>query len=130
MMGGDRRYQPKHVERFTDINKLYIVASCWTIIGICFTMHGPLNVKYMWSLQPRKTCRARHMLVTALLPQVLGGYRHFSTYEGYDEQNNIIWKYHYVITVEVCKPAALCNTDNSFHRIISRLTGELSGLQS
>ena len=27
------RYHPKHVERFTDINKLYIVAS-WTIIGI------------------------------------------------------------------------------------------------
>ena len=30
------RYHPKHVERFTDINKLYIVASCWTIIGIYF----------------------------------------------------------------------------------------------
>ena len=28
------RYHPKHVERFTGINKLYIVASCWTIIGI------------------------------------------------------------------------------------------------
>jgi len=39
------RYHPKHVERFTDINKLYIVASFWTIIGIYFTMHGPLNVK-------------------------------------------------------------------------------------
>jgi hypothetical protein len=23
------RYHPKHVEQFTDINKLYIVASCW-----------------------------------------------------------------------------------------------------
>ena len=30
------RYHPKQVERFTDINKLYIVASCWTIIGIYF----------------------------------------------------------------------------------------------
>jgi len=41
------RYHPKHVERFTDIlvNKLYIVASCWTIIGIYFTMQGPLNLK-------------------------------------------------------------------------------------
>ena len=29
-----RRYHPKHVERFTDINKLYIVASCWTTIGM------------------------------------------------------------------------------------------------
>jgi len=27
------RYYSKHVERFTDINKLYIVASCWTIIA-------------------------------------------------------------------------------------------------
>ena len=39
------RYHPKHVERFTDINKLYIIVSCWTIIGLYFTMHGPLNVK-------------------------------------------------------------------------------------
>jgi len=28
------RYHLKHVEWFTDINKLYIVASCWTFIGI------------------------------------------------------------------------------------------------
>jgi len=41
---GGRRYHPKHVERFTDRIKLYIVASC-TIIGTYFTMHGPLNVK-------------------------------------------------------------------------------------
>jgi len=40
------RYHPKHVQRFTDINKLYIVASCWTINGTYFTMHGPLNVKF------------------------------------------------------------------------------------
>jgi len=29
------------------VNKLYIVASCWTIIGIYFTMHGLLNVKFI-----------------------------------------------------------------------------------
>jgi hypothetical protein len=28
------RYHPKHVLQFTDINKLYIVASCWTSIDI------------------------------------------------------------------------------------------------
>jgi hypothetical protein len=28
------RYHPKHVEQFTDINKLYIVASLWIIIGL------------------------------------------------------------------------------------------------
>ena len=39
------RYHPKLVERFTDINKQYIVASCLTIIGIYFTKHGPFNVK-------------------------------------------------------------------------------------
>jgi hypothetical protein len=38
------RYHPKHGKQFTDINKLYIVASCWIIIDI-FMMHGPLNVK-------------------------------------------------------------------------------------
>jgi hypothetical protein len=27
-------YHPKHVQQFTDTNKLYIVASCWTIIDI------------------------------------------------------------------------------------------------
>ena len=38
-------YHPQYVQRFTDTNKLYIVASCWTIIRIYFTSHGPLNVK-------------------------------------------------------------------------------------
>jgi hypothetical protein len=28
------RYHPKYVEQFTDINKLYIFASCWTVIDI------------------------------------------------------------------------------------------------
>jgi hypothetical protein len=28
------RYHPKHVEQFTDINKLHVVASCWTIFDI------------------------------------------------------------------------------------------------
>jgi len=26
------RCHPKHVEQYADVNKLYIVASCWTII--------------------------------------------------------------------------------------------------
>jgi len=39
------RYHPKHVERFTDINKLYIVASCWIGIATCYTMHGSLTHK-------------------------------------------------------------------------------------
>jgi hypothetical protein len=28
------RYHQKHVEQFTDVNKLYIVTSCWIIIDI------------------------------------------------------------------------------------------------
>ena len=43
---GGWRYHQKHVDRFTCINKLYIVASCWKIIGIYFAIHGPLNVKF------------------------------------------------------------------------------------
>jgi hypothetical protein len=26
------RYHPKHVEQFRDINKLYVVASCWKLL--------------------------------------------------------------------------------------------------
>jgi hypothetical protein len=37
------RYHPKHVEQFTDIHKLYIVASCWTVVDTYYTTHGPLN---------------------------------------------------------------------------------------
>jgi hypothetical protein len=40
-------YHPKYVEQFTNINKLYIVASCWTLIDIYFMMHGPSNIKYI-----------------------------------------------------------------------------------
>ena len=39
------RYHPKHVEQFAEINKLYIVESCWIIIDTYYAMHGPLNVK-------------------------------------------------------------------------------------
>jgi hypothetical protein len=31
------RYHSKYVEQFTDINKLYVVAYCWTIIDIFVT---------------------------------------------------------------------------------------------
>jgi hypothetical protein len=32
-------YHSKHVEQFTNINKLYIVASSWTIIVICLVQY-------------------------------------------------------------------------------------------
>jgi len=40
------RYHPKHTEQFADINKLYIVASCWIIIDTYYAMHGPLNIEF------------------------------------------------------------------------------------
>jgi len=39
------RYHPKHVEQFADINKLYIVASCWIIIIIIITITIPLALQ-------------------------------------------------------------------------------------
>ena len=39
------KYHLKHVEQFANINKLYIVASCWIIIDAYYAMHGPLNIK-------------------------------------------------------------------------------------
>ena len=37
---------PETCRAVTDINKLYIVASCWTITDTYYTMHGPLNIKF------------------------------------------------------------------------------------
>jgi len=51
------RYHPKHVKQFTDKNKLYIFASCWIIIDIYHTLHGPMNVKYV--SDSKKTHRIR-----------------------------------------------------------------------
>jgi len=45
------RYHPKHVEQFTDINKLFIVASWWTIIGISNRMFNEIfKIKICWHL--------------------------------------------------------------------------------
>ena len=40
------KYHSKHVEHLTGVNKLYTVSSCWIIIAIYYTMHGPLNIKF------------------------------------------------------------------------------------
>jgi len=41
------KYHSKHVEQLTDINKLFTVASFPIIIAIYYTMHGPLNQKFL-----------------------------------------------------------------------------------
>ena len=38
------KYHPKHVEQFTDINKLCNVASCWIYIGILLGAHYILHI--------------------------------------------------------------------------------------
>jgi len=60
------RYHPKHVERFTDINKLYVVASCWVIISIYFTMYGTFNVKKKIKIIP-DCCKHIFVLGNSLL---------------------------------------------------------------
>ena len=40
-----RKTRPKHVERFTEINKLWNVVSCWLYSANILAMHGPMNVK-------------------------------------------------------------------------------------
>jgi hypothetical protein len=39
-----RRYLPKHVEQFPDINKLCNVASCWIYIGVLLGTHPILHI--------------------------------------------------------------------------------------
>ena len=39
-----RKYHPKHVEQFPDINKLCNVASCWIYIGILLGAHYILHI--------------------------------------------------------------------------------------
>jgi len=55
---GGWKYHPEHVEHFADINKLYIVASCWVIINAYYAMHGPLIIK--WS-----------KIVITIIPEVM-----------------------------------------------------------
>ena len=40
-----RKTRLKHVQRLTEINKLWNVASCWLCSANILAMHGPMNVK-------------------------------------------------------------------------------------
>jgi len=39
---------PETCTAVADINKLYIVASCWVIIDTYYAMHGSLKIKFMY----------------------------------------------------------------------------------
>ena len=41
-----RKTRLKHVERLTEINKLWSVASCWLCSANILAMHGHMNVKF------------------------------------------------------------------------------------
>ena len=41
-----RKTRLKHVERLTEIKKLWNVASCWLYSANILAMHGPINVKF------------------------------------------------------------------------------------
>ena len=45
-----RKNRPKHVERLTEINKKWNVASCWLYSVNILAMHGPMNVQFLTSV--------------------------------------------------------------------------------
>jgi hypothetical protein len=51
------RYHPKNVEQFTDINKLYIDASCWTIIDIRYSLLLQCDRYFIRSLAGNRQCK-------------------------------------------------------------------------
>jgi hypothetical protein len=57
------RYHPTRVKQFTDINKLYIVASCWTIIDKLSSLLGRHYVPTDTEYRPRRleSCRSVFM---------------------------------------------------------------------
>jgi len=68
-------YHPKHVEQFADINKLCIVASCWTIIDTYYAMHGPLNIKYSLLTERKTFCIKRLHNIYSNLSNASHSYR-------------------------------------------------------
>jgi hypothetical protein len=42
-----RRNRLKHVEHFSEINKLKNVAFCWSHFGNILKMHGTMNIKFI-----------------------------------------------------------------------------------
>ena len=56
-----RKIRLKHVQRRTEINKLWNVASCWLYSANILAIHGHMNVKCLWG--PLVT--ARHSNINA-----------------------------------------------------------------
>ena len=53
-----RKNHLKHVQRLTEIKKLWNIASYWLYSAKILAMHGPMNVKYTWNI-------FTHILITA-----------------------------------------------------------------
>jgi len=52
----------KHVQRLTEINKLWNIASCWLYSANLLAMHGPMNVKFqtLLSVQGKGKAKVHH----------------------------------------------------------------------
>jgi hypothetical protein len=75
------RYHPKHVEQFTDINKLHIVASCWTVIDISlsriYIILKILNIRYRNKIKLKYTKELKMRKCGAVIPdQLFKAYSH------------------------------------------------------
>jgi len=63
------RYHPKHVEQFTDINKLYNVASCWKYFRIYLRCTDPYTLNFSMDISGVKNGKLNKPL------QSISGYR-------------------------------------------------------
>ena len=61
-----RKTRLKHVERLTEINKLWTDASCWLYSATILAMQGPMNVKFI-ECQQNKHMYWFHSIVPALM---------------------------------------------------------------
>jgi len=60
-----RKYHPKHVEQFPDINKLCNVASCWIYIGILLGAHCILHISRIKVKTLLSTSRSQQRALSA-----------------------------------------------------------------
>ena len=63
----DGKIRLKHVERLTEINKLWNVASCWLYFANILAMRGPMNVKFTDSCLNKGWPTRWHLLYYILL---------------------------------------------------------------
>ena len=58
-----RKNRLKHVQRLTEINKLWNVASCWLYCANILAMDGPMNVKFHFFTHVGPTCVCQNAIL-------------------------------------------------------------------